>query len=90
MNSLLFEVLGWVGTTVTIVSYALMRAGKLSVTGFAYSGANIVGPALIALAALDKGLHSVVVLQVIWGGITLLTCFRTRGQKAKTAPETCP
>lgn len=66
-------ILGWLGTLLILLSYFLLRCGKVEYNGRAFTTMNILGPSLVALSAASANLYNVVFLQIVFIMLTVVT-----------------
>lgn len=79
------DVVGNVGVALVLGSYLLMQLGRLDGQGPAYSAANAVGAALIALSLLHDFNLSAFLVEVFWGAISLLGVVRSLRRRVRAS-----
>jgi hypothetical protein len=77
---MIFLMLGWIGTLMVIVAYALVATSRLKGDSRVVRILNLLGSVCIAIPAAIGGLWNVVALQVVWFAITLFAVLRTRSK----------
>ena len=73
---ILIDILGWVGTILYLVAYALVSMKKVEGDSVVYQGMNIVAGALLVINTLYLRAYPSAGLNVAWIGIGLLTLGR--------------
>jgi len=82
-STILIETLGWVGSLLVVIAYALNLNGKMPAGSPAYYGMNIAGSTfLIINTAFHKAFPSMVV-NIIWVIIPVATIVRYKLDKGK-------
>ncbi len=76
MMSVLFEALGWAGTITFVVAYYGISFGKLKADSLLYQWMNLLGAIAIAFSVFVKQAWPAFALEVVWGGIALVTLIR--------------
>lgn len=74
--SVLFEALGWAGTITFVVAYYGISFGKLKADSLLYQWMNLLGAIAIAFSVFVKQAWPAFALEVVWGGIALVTLIR--------------
>lgn len=87
MMSVLFEALGWAGTITFVVAYYGISFGKLKADSLLYQWMNLLGAIAIAFSVFVKQAWPAFALEVVWGGIALVTLVRLVKQR-KGRPNT--
>ena len=70
--TLLIDILGWVGTILYLVAYALVYMKKVEGDSVAYQSLNIVAGALLVINTLYLRAYPSAGLNVAWIGIGML------------------
>lgn len=74
MNSkLLVEILGWTGSILYLLAYALVSAKKTEGDSLLYQGMNIFAGMLLVVYTLSLGAFATTGLNVVWVVIGLFT-----------------
>jgi hypothetical protein len=83
------DVIGWVGAVVYILGYYLVSTERLRAVSYRYQGMNLVGAIFLAANAYYFRAMPSTGVNVIWGGIAIVTLFRTwQRRKAHAAQKT--
>lgn len=69
---LIYEVLGWYGTIIILLSYILVSYNILLGTSLTYQLMNFTGAVGLGLIAYKKSVYQSVVLNIIWGIIGII------------------
>ena len=73
---IIIDILGWVGTILFLVAYALVSLKKVDGDSVLYQGMNIVAGALLVINTLYLHAYPSAGLNVAWIGIGMLTLGR--------------
>jgi len=73
---ILIDILGWVGTILYLVAYALVSMKRVDGDSVVYQGMNITAGALLVIHALCLRAYPSAGLNVAWIGIGMLTLGR--------------
>ena len=73
---ILIDILGWVGTILFLVAYALVSLKKVDGDSVVYQGMNIVAGTLLVINTLYLRAYPSAGLNVAWIGIGMLTLGR--------------
>ena len=73
---IIIDILGWVGTILFLVAYALVSLKKVDGDSVIYQGMNIVAGALLVINTLYLHAYPSAGLNVAWIGIGMLTLGR--------------
>lgn len=77
MDSKLFiNILGWTGSILYLLAYALVSAKKTEGDSFLYQGINIVAGVLLVIYTLALGAYATTGLNAVWVAIGLFTLGR--------------
>jgi hypothetical protein len=77
MNSkLLIDALGWTGSILYLLAYALVSLKKTEGDSLLYQGLNIVAAILVVIYTLSLGAYATSGLNAVWIAIGLLTLGR--------------
>ena len=75
-TSLLIDILGWTGSTLYLLAYALVSMKKTEGDSLLYQGMNIVAGALLVIYTLSLGAFATTGLNAVWVAIGLFTLGR--------------
>lgn len=75
-NTLLIDVLGWLGALVLLVAYALVSTRKVEGDSAGYQYMNLGGSVLLMVNAGFYGAYPSAFVNVVWLGIALFTLTR--------------
>jgi hypothetical protein len=78
MDEFVVNVLGWVGTVLYLVAYALISSRKVEGDSLLYQGMNIVAGFLLVANTFYWKAYPSLALNVVWIGIGLFTLGRKR------------
>lgn len=70
---LLIDVLGWTGSILYLLAYALVSMKKAEGDSLLYQGLNIIAGVLLVVYTLSLGAYATTGLNVVWVAIGLLT-----------------
>jgi hypothetical protein len=70
---LLIDILGWTGSILYLLAYALVSAKKTEGDSLLYQGINILAGSLLVIYTLALGAHATTGLNAVWVVIGLLT-----------------
>ncbi len=76
MNAALIDVLGWIGTALYLVAYALVSAKKVEGDSLLYQGMNILAGGLLIVNTLYWKAYPSLGLNAAWIAIGLFTLGR--------------
>ena len=74
--AIIVDVLGWVGTVLYLVAYALVSVKKVEGDSFLYQGINIVAGILLVINTFYWRAYPSLGLNAAWIGIALFTLGR--------------
>ena len=74
--NLIIDILGWVGTILFLVAYALVSMKKVEGDSILYQGMNIVAGTLLVINTLYLHAYPSAGLNVAWIGIGMVTLGR--------------
>lgn len=77
----IFDIIGWAGMILVLVAYISLSANKIK-NGFLYQVMNLVASALMAIGLYPKNAWFSFALQVVWGGVAIISIF-SLGRKKK-------
>ena len=67
------DICGWVGTILLLVAYWLVSSDRIEARSFMNQWMNFFGAVAIGFNAWNNGLQAVVVLDIFWAGVALIT-----------------
>ncbi|HEX2996757.1 MAG TPA: hypothetical protein VHP14_18185 [Anaerolineales bacterium] len=73
---LLIDILGWTGSILYLLAYALVSAKKIEGDSLVYQGMNIVAGVLLVVYTLALGAYATTSLNAVWAAIGLFTLGR--------------
>ena len=73
---LLIDILGWTGSILYLLAYALVSAKKTEGDSVLYQGINILAGVLLVIYTLALGAYATTGLNAVWVAIGLLTLGR--------------
>jgi len=73
---LLINLLGWTGSILYLLAYALVSAKRTEGDSFLYQGMNIVAGVLLVIYTLALGAYATTGLNAVWVAIGLFTLGR--------------
>ena len=73
---LLIDILGWTGSILYLLAYALVSAKKTDGDSLLYQGLNIIGGILLVVYTLALGAYATTGLNTVWVVIGLFTLGR--------------
>ncbi len=73
---LLIDILGWTGSVLYLLAYALVSAKKTEGDSLLYQGINIFAGSLLVVYTLALGAYATTGLNAIWVAIGILTLGR--------------
>ena len=72
----LIDILGWTGSILYLLAYALVSAKKTEGDSFAYQGMNILAGTLLIIYTFSLGAYATTGLNAVWVAIGLFTLGR--------------
>ena len=73
---LLVDILGWTGSVLYLLAYALVSAKKTEGDSVLYQGINILAGMLLVIYTLSLGAYATTGLNAVWVAIGILTLGR--------------
>ena len=73
---LLIDILGWTGSVLYLLAYALVSAKKTEGDSVLYQGINILAGMLLVIYTLSLGAYATSGLNAVWVAIGILTLGR--------------
>lgn len=70
-QSILIDILGWIGSILVVAAYALSISGRLQPSSKLYLWANLVGSAFLIVNTLSYGAIPSAMVNIIWVGIAI-------------------
>ena len=81
MEAQFYDALGWIGTILYLIAYALISAKKLEGDSWAYQGINIIAGILLVANTYYVRAYPSLSLNAVWIGIGLVTLGRKQFSK---------
>jgi hypothetical protein len=75
-TNLLINVLGWTGSILYLLAYALVSAKKAEGDSLVYQGMNILAGLLLVIYTFSLGAYATTGLNLVWVAIGLITLGR--------------
>ena len=75
-SKLTIDLLGWTGSILSLLAYALVSAKKTAGDSLLYQGMNILAGVLLVVYTLALGAYATTGLNVVWVAIGLFTLGR--------------
>ena len=75
-NSVLIDVIGWIGAVAILVAYALVSTRKLEGTSTPYQLLNLVGGACLIANTIYYKAYPSTFVNLVWAGIAIYTIVR--------------
>jgi hypothetical protein len=75
-TTILIDILGWTGSVLYLLAYALVSAKKTEGDSLLYQGINIVAGILLVVYTLSLGAYATTGLNAVWVAIGLFTLGR--------------
>lgn len=75
-SKLLIDILGWTGSGLYLVAYALVSMKKTEGDSGLYQGMNIVAGVLLVIYSLSLGAYATTGLNAVWAAIGVFTLGR--------------
>lgn len=73
---LFIDILGWTGSILSLLAYALVSAKKTAGDSLLYQGMNILAGVLLIIYTLALGAYATTGLNAVWTAIGILTLGR--------------
>ena len=78
MNAIVIDIIGWAGSAMVIVAYALNMYKRMASDSIAYYGLNIVGSACLIVNTFYHHAIPSVVVNVVWVFIAVVALIRRK------------
>lgn len=75
-TKLFIDILGWTGSILYLLAYALVSAKKTEGDSLLYQGINILAGGLLVIYTLSLGAYATTGLNAVWVAIGLITLGR--------------
>ena len=75
-SNLLINILGWTGSVLYLIAYALVSAKKTEGDSVLYQGINIIAGVMVVIYTLSLGAYATTGLNAIWALIGVFTLGR--------------
>jgi hypothetical protein len=82
-NSVLIDVIGWIGAVAILVAYALVSTRKLEGTSTPYQLLNLAGGACLIVNTLYYRAYPSTFVNLVWAGIAIYTIGRYGGGRRR-------
>ena len=79
----IFDIIGWAGMILVLVAYISLSANKIK-NGFLYQIMNLVASVLMAIGLYPKNAWFSFALQVVWGGVAIISIISLCRKKKKS------
>ena len=76
MNNLIINILGWTGSILYLLAYALVSMKKTEGDSLLYQGMNILAGVLLVIYTLELNAYATTGLNAVWVAIGLFTLGR--------------
>jgi len=73
MNQIFIDILGWTGSILYLLAYALVSAKKVEGDSITYQGMNIVAGVFLVIYTLSLKAYATTGLNAVWAAIGLIT-----------------
>ncbi len=74
--SISIKILGWVGTAILIVVYALNSFGVIESQGLWYPILNLLAAILLGIRVFADRNYSNLILEIFWAGVAIIALIR--------------
>jgi hypothetical protein len=74
--NLIINILGWTGSVLYLVAYALVSLKKVEGDSVLYQGLNILAGILLVIYTIYLGAYATTALNVVWAAIGIFTLGR--------------
>lgn len=74
--NVLINILGWTGSVLYLLAYALISAKRTEADSLLYQGMNVVAGILLVVYTLSLGAYATTGLNAVWTAIGLITLGR--------------
>ncbi len=76
MTNLLINILGWTGSVLYLLAYALVSVKKAEGDSVLYQGINIIAGVMLVIYTLSLGAYATTGLNAVWVAIGIFTLGR--------------
>ena len=76
MEKIIIDIIGWIGTILFLVAYALVSAKKVEADSWAYQGTNLIAGILLTINTLYLQAYPSAGLNIAWLLIAVITLGR--------------
>ena len=80
---MLYDIIGWVGSIITVVAYYLLSTKRMK-PGLTYQLLNLVSALFIAIGVYPRNAWFSFALQIVWGAIAIIAIVKLKKQKKCT------
>lgn len=75
---MIFELIGWIGAILFIISYFLLSKGKLKQSEVRYHLLNLVGAICLVINAIHFRDKANILVNVVWSSIAIMAIYNYR------------
>ena len=72
------QVIGWIGTALILLAYALVSSKKVNGSNKMYQAMNLLGAVGVGVNVFYQHAWPAFALQIVWGLIAIVALFRAR------------
>lgn len=76
MEKVIIDIIGWIGTVLFLVAYALVSAKKVEADSWSYQGMNLIAGILLTINTLYLQAYPSAGLNIAWLAIAVITLGR--------------
>ncbi len=85
MESLIFDVIGWIGAFLLLLAYAMVSFKKLEADSLVYQGLNVAASVLLAINTIYHGAFPSSFVNIVWTIIAVFAILTVTRKYAKSA-----
>jgi hypothetical protein len=78
MNAIIIDIIGWIGSVMVVMAYAMNMYKRMASDSIAYYGLNIIGSACLIVNTIYHNAIPSAVVNIIWVGIALVALLRKK------------
>jgi len=75
MDSIFFDIIGWIGMIFVLVAYLLLSFGKIK-NGYTYQILNLIAGIFMAIGLFTKNAWFSFTLQIVWSAIAIISIIK--------------
>ena len=75
-KNILFEIIGWAGSFLILLAYAMISIGKWNSEQLVYQGCNLMGSVFFIIYTVYKKTYPPAILNTIWAIIAIIALIR--------------